>query len=115
MRLPWPALGRSATVGGGGGATENNWMTTFKINADGFGKALLFLNVLLDVQYNTRYMPPSEADDLQCRHILVCSFDSPSYMQIYRAYLKFLEETAGVSSHHQNRNKVSYQYMAANT
>jgi len=90
-------------------------MTTFKINADRFGKALLFLNVVLYVQYHTRYMPPSEADGLQCRHILVCSCDSPSYMCMYRAYQKFLEEPAGMSSPHQNRNKMSYQYMAANT
>jgi len=35
-------------------------------------------------------------------------------MYMYRAYLKFLEETSGVSSH-QNKKKMSYQYMAANT
>ena len=80
---------------------------------------MLFLNVLLDVQYHTRYMPPSEADNLlcvqmltgECQHILLCSFDSPSYVYMYRAYLKFLEETSGVSSPHQNRKKISYQYM----
>jgi len=53
-----------------GGTTKHNGTTTFKINADRFGKALLFLNVLLDVQYHTRCILPFEADDLQCRHIL---------------------------------------------